>query len=279
MHYIYKITNIDNGKVYIGQTNSPDLRWSQHKSNAKHNTRPNEVLCRAIIKYTPEKFLFEVIATCKTQEDTDELEIEAIAQYKSCDGEFGYNILPGGNKMVHTPEIRAKMSIGIRKHWETHEHPMKGIPLTEEHKKNISIGSMGKDGTNTGKTFDNEWVMGISKSLAGKPLISNRKFSEEVEKEICRLYKDEGDSTYHLGQKFKCQRDTIRTILIRNNITIRHSNYTGHSNGCNIFTSEQEKEICDIYLAGKTSRAELSRKFGCGKTTIRDVLIRNKVKL
>jgi group I intron endonuclease len=279
MHYIYKITNIDNGKVYIGQTNSPDLRWSQHKSNAKHNTRPNEVLCRAIIKYTPEKFLFEVIATCKTQEDTDELEIEAIAQYKSCDGEFGYNILPGGNKMVHTPEIRAKMSAGLLEYYSTHDGPMKGKNHSEESKKKMSEVAMGKDGTNIGKTFDNEWVMGISKSLAGKPLISNRKFSEEVEKEICRLYKDEGDSTYLLGQKYKCDRSTIKTILIRNNIMIRKSNYTGHSNGRNVFTTEQEKEICDIYLAGKTSRTELSRKFKCGKTTVRDVLLRNKIKL
>jgi len=36
VHYIYKIQNIINGKVYIGQSLRPSARWVQHKYKAKN---------------------------------------------------------------------------------------------------------------------------------------------------------------------------------------------------------------------------------------------------
>lgn len=139
----------------------------------------------------------------------------------------------------------------------------------------------GGDGgnTNSGKKFSPKWVIGISKSLAGKPQISKRKFSEEIEKEICRLYLEEKKSAYLLGKDFNCNRNTIFNILKRNNLEIRKSNYTGHNNCRNIFSIEQHIDICNMYLIGNISRQELSRKFNCGKTTIRDILLRYNIKL
>ena len=60
---------------------------------------------------------------------------------------------------------------------------------------------------------------------------------------------------------------------------IRQSNYTGHRNGCNIFSLNQELEICAMYRSGKFSRAALATQFHCGKTTIRDILLRHNIKL
>ena len=139
----------------------------------------------------------------------------------------------------------------------------------------------GGDGGNTngGKKFNNDWAVGISKSLTGKPQISKRRFSEKIEKEICRLYLEEEKSAYALGNQFDCQRSTISDILKRNNIEIRKSNYTGHSNGKNIFLLEQETKICEEYQAGNISIAALSKKSNCGKTTIRDILLRHNIKL
>jgi group I intron endonuclease len=139
---------------------------------------------------------------------------------------------------------------------------------------NDTLGGEGGN-TNGGKKFSEKWIVRISKSLSGKPQTNRRRFSEEIEKEICRLYFEEEKSMYALGQQFKCQRNLIADIIKRNNIKIRQSNYTGHSNGCNIFSKTQEIEICNLYLGGNISRAELSRKFNCGKTTIRDILLRH----
>lgn len=278
MHYIYKISNIVNNKNYIGQTNDPDLRWSQHKSNAKYN-RGTQVITRAIIKYGADNFHFEVIASCLTQDDADKLEEIIIAQYGSCNPINGYNVAAGGNTTPRTEEFLKKLSEGLQRYYETHESHMKGKILTEEWKDNMSKAAMGKPGTNIGKTFDNEWRIKISKSQVGKIKLSKRRFSQKIEMEICRLYFEEEKSTYALGNQFGCQRTLISDILYRNSIIRRKSNYTGHSNGLNLFTIDREKEICEIYLSGIISIIELSKQFNCGKTTIRDILLRNNIKL
>ena len=278
MHYIYRITNTENKKVYIGQTNNPSLRWSQHKSNAKYN-RGNQVITRALTKYGAEKFEFEIIATCLTQYDTDITEEVLIKQYDSLNKIIGYNVDAGGNTTPRTPEILQKINKGRKKYFETHDGWNKGKPWSEDIKLKMSEAAMGKAGTNTGKIFDDEWRLKISKSQAGKEQKDRRKFSEEIEKEICRLYIEEKKSTYSLGKQFNCQRTTIADLLKRNGVETRLSNYTGHSNGKNIFNEEQELEICKMYQEGNVSRTELSRKFNCGKTTIRDILLRHNINL
>lgn len=278
MHYIYLITNLVNGKIYIGQTNDPNRRWSQHKSSARRSV-DTLLVTRAMIKYGAQQFTFEIISTCKTQEDVNIVEDVIIEQYGSRNPKIGYNIARGGGASFSTPEIRNKISIALKKHYANNASIRKGIPLTEEWKKRISEASMGKPGTNAGRKFSEEWIMKISKSQAGKGRECSRRFTKEQEAEICRLYKEESKTTYYLANKYDCYRSTINDILIRNGIEIRQSQYNKHSNKKNKFTPEQEAEICDLYSSGKMNRAWLAAKFGCGKTTIRDILIRNKIKL
>jgi group I intron endonuclease len=141
---------------------------------------------------------------------------------------------------------------------------------------NDTVGGEGGN-TNGGKKFDDEWKVNISKSIIGKSNFNKRRFSQEVELEICRLYVEEENSTYALGKAFNCGRNLILAILDRNKIVKRISNYTGHKNGKGIFTEEQELEICNIFNHGKISIREISKQFNCGKTTIRDVLIRHNL--
>ena len=55
--YLYQITNLINGKIYIGQTNNITKRWSNHKSC----NSPNTVIAKAIQKYGVENFKFEIL--------------------------------------------------------------------------------------------------------------------------------------------------------------------------------------------------------------------------
>lgn len=89
---IYKITNIINNKVYIGQTvNTIKQRWNKHcHSNGCRS------LYNAILKYGKENFNIEIIETLPIEE-LDEREIYWINYYKSNNKKFGYNILLGGN--------------------------------------------------------------------------------------------------------------------------------------------------------------------------------------
>jgi transposase-like protein len=173
------------------------------------------------------------------------------------------------------------MSKGLLKYYETHDSHQKGVPLTEEWKKNISIASMGKPGTNTGKQFSPEWRLKISKSQLGKTRenTKERRFTTEIELEICKLYVEKKKSTYWLGNKYNCNRSLILTILDRNNVERRQSNYTGHDNGRRIFSDEQEKEICDTYKTGTVTLSDMSEKFDCKVSTIKSILLRYDVKL
>jgi len=93
MHYLYRITDALNNKIYIGQSNKETERWRQHKYLARQN-EPVQYIHRAIKKYGVENFTYEVIAQCLTQEDADETEILLIKQYDSRNKDKGYNVAP-----------------------------------------------------------------------------------------------------------------------------------------------------------------------------------------
>ena len=92
---IYKITNLINGKVYIGQSINPKRRFEEHKGG--YGSIP---LYNSIKKYGVENFSFEIIEA--DVENYDEREIFWIDFYQSANRDFGYNISKGGN----SPPIR-----------------------------------------------------------------------------------------------------------------------------------------------------------------------------
>lgn len=139
MYYLYTIKNILNNKIYIGQTISPKVRWSRHKSYVK-NKKLIQYIHRAMAKHGVENFVFEVIALCRTQEDADETETVLIFQYNSRNKEFGYNLRPGGDTRgvwKQSEESKQKM----RDNWYRSEESLKKL---SESKKGKSISSKGK---------------------------------------------------------------------------------------------------------------------------------------
>ena len=65
--WIYKITNIQNNKAYIGQTIRPiEQRFKRHLSDALNNILDTH-FARAIRKYGKENFSLEIIDTAQSQ--------------------------------------------------------------------------------------------------------------------------------------------------------------------------------------------------------------------
>ena len=86
---VYKITNLDNGKIYIGQTKfTIEKRFKEHAKTKSH-------IGDAIRKYGEEQFDLEVLATCETREEAYELEI-AFVEFFDCMAPNGYNLTEGG---------------------------------------------------------------------------------------------------------------------------------------------------------------------------------------
>ena len=84
--YIYQITNLINGKIYIGQTNNIQKRWANHKCS----NDPNMAIARALRKYGVDNFKFEILEIIDTEnwEDVNNLESEYINKYNSFNATF-----------------------------------------------------------------------------------------------------------------------------------------------------------------------------------------------
>lgn len=99
MGYIYKITNLINNKIYIGQTvkERPSDRYSQHRYLANHPEQEKSIsyLHRAMALDGLNNFKFEVIEEVENQQ-LDEEEQYWIKEY-NCIAPNGYNITEGGN--------------------------------------------------------------------------------------------------------------------------------------------------------------------------------------
>ena len=109
---IYKITNIVDGKVYIGQTNvNFENREYAHRYELSKGIHKNTHLQSAANKYGLENFVFEKIQECDTEE-LDALETLWINLFNSTNRSNGYNFEGGGskNKTAHD-ETRRKLSL------------------------------------------------------------------------------------------------------------------------------------------------------------------------
>ena len=64
---IYKVTNLHNGKQYVGQTReSVERRWTKHLSAAARGS--NTTLHKAIRKYGKALFSLETLCICTSEE-------------------------------------------------------------------------------------------------------------------------------------------------------------------------------------------------------------------
>ena len=87
--WVYKITNIQNNKVYIGQTIRPiEKRFQRHVNDALNNILDTH-FARAIRQYGAENFTIEVIDTATDQNELNKKEQYWIQYYNSVNK--GYN--------------------------------------------------------------------------------------------------------------------------------------------------------------------------------------------
>ena len=110
--FIYKITNIINNKIYIGQTTRPlSKRISEYKKSLLYNENfYNEHLQNSFKNYGFDNFKFEVIDTPSSIQELNAKEIQYISYYKSNNKEFGYNIKSGGRNAIPDTKTLDKMS-------------------------------------------------------------------------------------------------------------------------------------------------------------------------
>lgn len=137
---IYKITNIVNGKIYVGcTTGTLERRWRRHVDRRKDRT----LLARSILKYGAESFLIEQIDSAKSEKEMFEKEIFWIQELNSINRSIGYNMTPGGDR---GPIKKGKDHpfFGVKSDRFSKLNKSRiGIKLTESHRANISLAQIG----------------------------------------------------------------------------------------------------------------------------------------
>ena len=103
--YIYQITNLINGKIYIGQTNNIQKRWANHRCS----NDPNMAIARALRKYGIDNFKFEVLLRGLTPDEANQKEIELIKEKNSLIP-YGYNVATGGKRIDGVSRLGADNS-------------------------------------------------------------------------------------------------------------------------------------------------------------------------
>ncbi|MGF9988069.1 GIY-YIG nuclease family protein [Bacillus mycoides] len=120
---IYKIENLVNGKVYIGQTvRNYKRRMYEHRRKLRNNRHDNLFLQNAWNKYEETSFSFSIITECVVNE-LDELEVEWISLYQ--EKNLSYNLESGGstNKKLHEQTKRKLSKYTKELGWIGGEHP------------------------------------------------------------------------------------------------------------------------------------------------------------
>ena len=173
---IYKITNLINGKFYVGSTNNQKVRFREHRKQLRGNRHHCKHLQAAWNKYGETAFTFNVIQIVPAEESLEAAEDKWLNEHV-------------GKKYCYNSGMRSKAPWrGIPKE----QHPSFGRPKTEEQRQAISQSLKefyAKDITNHpryGKTHSDETKNKISTAKRANPVAPwiGTERSEETRKKI-----------------------------------------------------------------------------------------------
>lgn len=127
---IYQIKNIQNNKIYIGQTiHTLENRINGHIKCANQN-KP-QLICKAIRKYGQHNFKWMILGYCNSKEELNEAERICIEHFRSNDKRYGYNLTNGGDGpsgYKHSYNAKIKISKKSKENWNNSEYRAKIIP-------------------------------------------------------------------------------------------------------------------------------------------------------
>lgn len=180
---VYKISNIKDGRYYIGHSQNIEKRFKTHKYNLKRGKHINMFLQNSYNKYGLDSFTFEIIHKFDNVEKSKEKELEYLQNLEIRKELFNLNYNnDGGDMLSHHPnkkEIIEKRSETLKKN---------NSKLTKEELKN-KFGKNGEKNGMFGKTHTKEAREIISNKNKGNTYRLGYKCSEEICKKISVIAK------------------------------------------------------------------------------------------
>lgn len=139
MNLIYKVTNLINGKIYIGQTTtSLEQRKKEHEYRASRGDRQT-YFYNALNLYGNQNFKWEIIEYNIDFNELNNREEYWISYYKSNVKEFGYNMTKGGDNADNLNRWREEnpelVSLEAHKGWTKMRQVLSENPEKEQIRK------------------------------------------------------------------------------------------------------------------------------------------------
>ena len=234
--YIYKTTNLYNGKIYIGQHKSDKFNPNYYGSGIRFQN--------IFKKYGKDSFKCEMLQECFSEDELNEREIYWIQKLNATDRNIGYNLMSGGYKVrgikhspetikkiskskkghhpnreyVVTDEVRQQISNTLKEYYKTHDNPKKGVKLSNETKAKLRKANLGKkqsEETIAKRRGKPAWNKGIPMSDEAKENLRQKnlgkKYSEETKEKHRKAMQGENNPNYG-GLKEETKRKLSQSI-------------------------------------------------------------------
>lgn len=221
---IYKITNLINGKIYIGQTTDMERRTKQHLRDSRLK-KPKSVIGKAIKKHGWENFTVDIRFNAFDADALNEAEKSIIKDDKSTESKIGYNLREGGmaaSGWCHSDATKAKLSLS---------HIGLTMPCSEETKAKIGLANKGRTRTNESKTkmslsarrrtpVSEEAKHNMSLSQKGKT------HSEQTRQKISLAHKDKMHSKEHTQKLAEACNKPVSQLSLNGEVITTYASLT-----------------------------------------------------
>ena len=193
---VYKISNILSGKYYIGYSTNINRRFTVHRSKLKQKCHDNIFLQRAYNLDGEDKFKYDIIHICDTEEDAKEIELQYLTDLNIREQLYNLNYNnSGGDLMTHHPDKKKIREKIVNSFKETLNN------MTSEEIKQ-KYGKCGERNGMFGKTHTEEVKKMNSKLKKGNTNFKGCKHTEESKQKMSEIRKNKntGENNSFFGK-------------------------------------------------------------------------------
>lgn len=266
---IYLITNLINGKIYVGKTKLKlSRRWRTHIWQALRGEFKG-YLQYAIAKYGPENFKIEEIDKAFNTEELSSLEVYHTLRLNSLEPEIGYNILLGS-----TPTKRSKIK-RLPKGGDVwnFNHEVKDKEISDLYKYGFSSNEIAEMYDTSRPTITKRLrkngveVKRVYKSLFGP---ENSFYNKNIDSEKIAEEYLSGTSCTSLAKKYAvsstCISDRLKVLGVKLRTQKEAQNLRTDDRASQTVKEISIESFASDYLNGMTG-SELSVKYGVSRGT------------
>jgi group I intron endonuclease len=175
---VYKISNTLSGRYYIGYSTNINRRFTVHRNKLKQNYHDNIFLQRAYNLDGEDKFVYEIIHICDTEEYAKEIELQYLTDLSIREHLYNLNFNNSGGDLLSNHPDKEKIREKILK---SQAENMSKLSSEERKQK---YGKCGERNGMYGKTHTDEIRKKLSDTHKGNTYRNGKKASDETRQKM-----------------------------------------------------------------------------------------------